>query len=218
MSSHTNNEPLSALTHCIGAILSIIGLSLLIVVAARYGSALHIVSFTIFGATLILLYTMSTLYHFIYQKHVRAKRVFQILDHTAIYLLIAGTYTPVVLIALPSGWGWTMFGLVWGFAILGTIIKTTNLQIASWLSILLYLCMGWLIVLAFIPLTKSLPPEAVFWLVLGGVFYTIGALFFGLDTKAPGRRWLGMHEVFHIFVMLGSAAHFWMIYRYVVLL
>lgn len=216
MAGARNNEPMSALTHLIGAGLAIAGLVLLIVHGARIGSALHVATFTIFGATMFLTYLMSTLYHFLSKDHTPgAKRVFQILDHTAIYFLIAGTYTPVALIVLPPGWGWTIFGLIWALALVGTTIKTAQIRISPVLSVALYLLMGWLVVIAFIPLVRHLNDAALFWLVLGGVSYTIGAVCFGLDRIVPRTRWWGMHEVFHLFVMLGSFSHFWMLFNHV---
>ncbi len=216
MFSPKQNEPISALTHFVGALLSVAGLSLLIVFAVEHGTAIHVVSFTIFGATMLLLYLASTFYHFICATNERAKRISQIFDHVAIYLLIAGTYTPVALIVLPQGWGWTIFGLVWFIALLGTIIKATNMHVPAWVSLILYLVMGWLIVIAFFPLTETLHGDALLWLVLGGVFYTVGSIFFALDKIIPRTKWFGMHEIFHLFVMLGSFAHFWLMIRYVV--
>lgn len=212
MGTPWNNEPMSALTHLVGAGLSIVGLVLLIVHGAREGTALHVVTFTIFGVCMFFTYLMSTLYHFLSKDHTpRAKRVLQILDHTSIYFLIAGTYTPVALIILPPGWGWTLFGIVWALALLGTILKTSQISIAPWVSVSLYLLMGWLVVIAFIPLVEHIQGSALFWLVLGGVSYTIGTIFYALDRIVPRNRWWGMHEVFHLFVMLGSFSHFWML-------
>jgi hemolysin III len=209
------NEPMSALTHLIGALLSVAGLVLLVVFGALHGSAWHVVSFSIFGSFMILAYVSSTVYHYICSTKVKTKRVLQIFDHIAIYFLIAGTYTPVALVVLPPGWGWTIFGVIWVCAIIGTIIKATQMKISVWFSVLLYLVMGWLIVIAFIPLTKVLPTGALVWLVVGGVFYTIGAFFFSIDKVVPRSRWWGMHEVFHVFVMLGSFSHFWLFFKYV---
>ncbi len=197
-------------------LLSIAGLVLLIVVAAKQGTGIHVVAFSIFGATMLILYLASTVYHFVCSTKVRTKRIFKIIDHAAIYLLIAGTYTPVALIVLPPGWGWAIFGLIWLFATLGMLIKITQMQIPAWVSVVLYLLMGWLIVIAFVPLSHSLPGAAMFWLVLGGLLYTLGAIFFALDKAIPRSKWFGMHEIFHIFVMLGSFAHYWMMFRYVV--
>lgn len=217
MSTPPQNEPLSALSHLLGAVLSIAALVLLIVSAAQVGTALHVVTFTIFGVTMFFLYLMSALYHSVCRdRSPNAKRVLQALDHTAVYILIAGTYTPVTLIVLPPGWGWTLFGLVWAIALLGGIIKISQIRIPSSVSVALYLAMGWLVVIAGVPLVNALPSGGLFWLVMGGLCYTIGAVLYVLDTRVPRTRWFGMHEIFHVFVMLGSFAHFWMLIRYVV--
>lgn len=217
MSTPPQNEPLSALSHLLGAVLSIVALVLLIVSAAQVGTALHVVTFTIFGVTMFFLYLMSALYHSVCRdRSPNAKRVLQALDHTAVYILIAGTYTPVTLIVLPPGWGWTLFGLVWAIALLGGIIKISQIRIPSSVSVALYLAMGWLVVIAGVPLVNALPSGGFFWLVMGGLCYTIGAVLYVLDTRVPRTRWFGMHEIFHVFVMLGSFAHFWMLIRYVV--
>ncbi len=216
MWSQKQNEPMSALTHFVGAGLAVAGLVLLIVVSAHNGTAMHIVGNTIFGATMVLLYVVSTLYHLVCTTQVRTKRVWQILDHGAIYLLIAGTYTPIALIVLPPAWGWTIFALIWASAIVGIIIKATQLRVPIWFSALLYVGMGWLILIACVPLIQSLHGAGLFWLVLGGVLYTVGVVFYALDTFVPRTKWFGMHEIFHVFVMCGSFAHFWVMFRYVV--
>ncbi len=215
MPPQKQNEPMSALTHLIATVLTIGGFVPLVIIAAKYGTALHVVTFTIFGATMLILYLMSTIYHFISVASPRSKRVFQILDHSAVYLLIAGTYTPVALIVLPSGWGWSIFGVVWFLAVLGTVLKATALPLPHWISLTLYLAMGWLVVIAFMPLMRSLSDGAFFWLLTGGICYSIGALFFALDKVVPRTRWFGMHEIFHVFVMLGSLAHYVMMLRYI---
>ncbi len=208
-----NNEPISSLTHLIGAALAIAGLVLLIVQGVSLESTIHVVTFTIFGASLFLTYLMSTLYHLLCKDRTpRTRRVFQIFDHCAIYFLIAGTYTPLVLTTLPPGWGWTLFGLVWGLAIIGAIIKSTNLPLPAWGSVVFYLTMGWLVIIAIGPLGDVLNQNTLFWLVLGGLAYTIGAIFFVLDYVVPRSRWFGMHEIFHLFVMFGSFSHFWMFF------
>ncbi len=216
MWSQKQNEPMSALTHFVGACLAIAGLVLLIVSATQNGTGMHIVVYTIFGVTMVLLYTVSTLYHLMCATNVRTKRVWQILDHVAIYLLIAGTYTPVALIVLPPAWGWTIFGLIWGGALLGIILKATQVRVAGWVSTMLYVGMGWLLLIAFVPLIESLRGAGLLWLILGGVFYTVGVVFFALEKFVPRTKWFGMHEVFHVFVMCGSFAHFWVMFRYVV--
>ena len=204
---------LSSLTHFIAVLLSIAGLSVLVTLAAIKGTAVHIVSFSIFGAALILLYLASTIYHFLSPNHPK-KDLFQIIDHSMIYILIAGTYTPLALLVLTPVWGWSIFGVIWGLAFTGIIIKVLRLQMPRWLSSFFYLLMGWLIVIAFAPLNKALPSEGIFWLVLGGVFYTIGTIFFALDSRLPKKSWWTFHDIFHIFVMLGSASHFWFMLKF----
>lgn len=213
---HTRqNEPGSALTHFVGALFSVAALVLLVVSAVKNGTAVHVATFTIFGVSMVILYAVSAVYHFVCVTNVPLKRVLRILDHSAVYLLIAGTYTPVALIILPPGWGWTIFGLVWGAALLGVLTKIFERNIHEWVSVALYLAMGWFIFVAWAPLVKAITPEALVWLVAGGVCYTVGSIFFILDPFIPRSKWFGMHEVFHIFVMLGSAAHFWLLFRYV---
>jgi hemolysin III len=209
-----SNEPLSSATHFIATLLSIAGLSLLVTLAALRGTATHVVSFSIFGASLVLLYFISTLYHFLSKNHA-AKNLFQILDHAAIYLLIAGTYTPLVLIILPAAWGWSMFGAIWGFALCGVLIKVFRFAIGRWLSGVFYILMGWLIVVALVPLKDALPLAGIMWLLVGGLFYTVGTIFFALNNKMKLNKWYTLHDVFHIFVMLGSFSHFWFMYKFV---
>lgn len=204
---------LSSFTHFIATLLSIAGLSVLVTLAAIHATALHVVSFSIFGAALILLYLASTLYHFISHEH-PAKKIFRIIDHSMIYILIAGTYTPLTLLVLPPQWGWSMFGVIWGLALIGILIKTIRAQIPSWFLTLLYLLMGWLVVIAFVPLRAALPWEGIAWLFLGGIFYTMGTIFFALDKIVPKRSWYTYHDLFHVFVMFGSLSHFWFIFKF----
>lgn len=208
------NEPLSGATHLVATLLSIAGLSLLVTLGALRGTATHVVSFSVFGASLVLLYFFSTLYHFLSKDH-PAKDLFQILDHITIYLLIAGTYTPLVLIVLPPAWGWSIFGAIWGLALFGALIKVFRLRIAGWLSGVFYILMGWLIVIALIPLTNALPTGGILWLLAGGIFYTVGTIFFALDAVVKLNRWYTLHDIFHIFVMLGSFSHFWFMLKFV---
>lgn len=209
------NEPLSSLTHFIGLGLAIAGLVLLVVYAAKYGNAWHIVSFSIFGASMIVLYSASAIYHYVCSTKLTVKRLLQKFDHAMIYVLIAGTYTPIALVPLRGGWGWSIFGIVWAIAVLGVVIKTTGMRIKDWQSVVLYLGMGWLIVIAIVPLIKALPAAGLFWLAMGGISYTIGVIFFSLENKVPRKRWFGVHEVFHIFVMIGTFSHFWMMFKYI---
>ncbi|HAU07950.1 MAG: Channel protein, hemolysin III family [Candidatus Yanofskybacteria bacterium GW2011_GWF1_44_227] len=208
------NEPFSSLSHFLGTILSLVGLILLVVLAAIKGNAWKVVGFSIYGISLVLLYGASALYHFISSENNR-KKLFQKFDHALIYVLIAGTYTPICLIVLRGGWGWSIFGIVWSLAIAGILIKFLELKIKSWLSTVLYILMGWVAVVAISPLSKSLPDGGLVWLFTGGLFYTVGTIFFGLERYIPRKRWFGMHEIFHIFVLAGSFCHFWLMLKYV---
>ncbi len=212
-----DNEPLSSLTHLIGAALAVAGTAVLVVFAALYSDARHVVGFAVFGASLILLYLASTLFHFLGAG--KAKRVFERLDHALIYVLIAGTYTPICLIVLNGRLGWTLFGVIWGLAALGIIVKSAGIKVSQWISTAFYVVMGWLAVIAFLPLKAALPTAALWWLFGGGICYTVGALFFGFEEtvyrRVPKHRWFGMHEVFHFFVLAGSACHFWLMLHYV---
>jgi hemolysin III len=196
-----------AVSHGIGILLSIAGLVVMVVFASLYGNVWHIVSCSIFGATLILLYTASTLYHGITRP--RAKRIFQRFDHAAIFLLIAGTYTPYTLVTLRGGWGWTLFGLVWGFAILGVVMETMVKKRIKWLSITLYLGMGWMVVVAIKPLLDSVASEGLILLLAGGLCYSLGVIFYAW------KRLAYHHAVWHLFVMGGSLLHFFSIFFYV---
>jgi len=208
---------ISSLTHFIATLLSIAGLSVLVTLAAMRGTAVHVVSFSIFGATLILLYLASTLYHFLSQDHPK-KDFFKTIDHLMIYVLIAGTYTPLALIALSPAWGWSIFGVIWGLALTGIIIKIFRLRLPGWLSSVFYLLMGWLIVIAFVPLRDAVSMEGIFWLFLGGLLYTIGTVFFALDGVSPSNGRHTYHDVFHIFVMGGSLSHFWFMLKFVLVI
>ncbi|MSR85878.1 hemolysin III family protein [Candidatus Woesearchaeota archaeon] len=209
------NEPLSSLTHFIGLLLSIAALVLMIVFAALYGSAWHIVGVSIFGASMILLYCASTVYHAYCKTH-HAKSFLQKMDRSFIYVLIAGTYTPLTLVVLHGAWGWTLFGMSWGLAVLGILAELLIKKRKSWISIPLYLIMGWLIVIAINPLLENLSHTGFLFLLLGGICYTIGVLFFILDIFFPGKRWLSFHDIFHLFVIAGSFLHFWVMIRYVI--
>ncbi|WP_066191657.1 MULTISPECIES: PAQR family membrane homeostasis protein TrhA [Gracilibacillus] len=200
-------EVANSITHGIGVILSIAGLIVLIVYASLYGTVWHIVSFTLFGATMVLLYTSSTLLHSLPKG--RAKNVFEILDHSSIYFFIAGTYTPFLFIVIKGWEGWTLFGVIWGLAIGGTIFKAFFVKRFLFFSTILYILMGWLIVLSWNTLTANLASNGIILLVAGGLFYTIGAVFY---------VWRGFryhHALWHVFVLAGSAAHFFAVLWYV---
>lgn len=200
-------EILNATTHGIGALLSAAALALLIVFASMYGNVWHIVSFSIYGATLIILYLFSTLYHSFQNQ--RIKSVFKILDHSAIYLLIAGTYTPFALVTLRGSLGWTIFGITWGLAIVGVIFKAFFVKRFKKISTTTYLLMGWIIVFAFNPLSSNLSANGIRLLVIGGILYSAGAIFY-MIKKIPFN-----HAIFHLFVLGGSICHFFSILFYV---
>jgi hemolysin III len=200
-------EIANAISHGIGAILSIAALVLLIVYSVKYGDVWHIVSFSIFGSTLVLLYVFSTLLHSF--KRGIVKNVFEILDHSAIYLLIAGTYTPFLLVTIRGSLGWSLFGIVWGFTIAGIILKIFFVKRFIVLSTLCYILMGWLIVIAIKPLYLNLPFNGIVWLVVGGLLYTFGSIFY-VWRKVPYH-----HAIWHLFVLAGSTAHFIAVLFYV---
>ena len=201
-------ERLNSYTHLLGAVASCVGLALLVVLAAPQGDVWKLVSFSIYGATLVLLYLSSTLYHSV---RGRAKPFLARLDHSAIYLLIAGTYTPFTLVTLRGPWGWTLFGLVWGLAVLGIVVDALHRRgTRRILPVLIYIVMGWLVVLALKPLLHALPRAGVLWLVAGGLFYTVGVIFYALD-----KRLRHAHGIWHLFVLAGSVCHFLAVLLYV---
>jgi len=200
-------EIANAITHGLGTLLSIAGLVILIVFASREGTAWHVVSFTIFGVTMLLLYTASTLVHSFPEG--KAKDLFETFDHSCIYLFIAGTYTPLLLVTLRSPLGWTLFGIVWGLAIAGVVFKAFFTKKFLVLSTLFYVGMGWLIVFAWKPLNALLLPGGLRLLIIGGLLYTVGSVFY---------VWRGFpyhHAVWHLFVLAGSVMHFFAILLYV---
>ena len=200
----------SGLTHCIGAGLSLIGLVVLIVFASIWGDAYDIVSFTIFGTGLFLLYLFSTLYHWLNISE-KGINVFRKFDHIMMYCLGP----------LRGPWGWTIFGIVWGFAVLGIILSSVWIKAPRILSTSIYLAMGWLVLLVIFPLIRVFKEAnllySLFWLLLGGIFYTIGGVIYALKWPKIKFKNFGFHEIFHIFVMLGSACQYWFILRYVLM-
>lgn len=200
-------EIANAVTHGIGMILSIVGLVLLIVFSALSGSAWHVVSFTIFGVTMVFLYTSSTLLHSLPKG--RAKNVFEILDHSSIYFFIAGTYTPFLLVAVRGTLGWTLFGIVWGIAIGGTIFKVFFVKRFVLVSTILYVVMGWLIVFTWPILTEQIARGGMLLLIIGGLFYTLGAIFY------VWRFFKYHHMVWHLFVLTGTILHYFTVLIYV---
>jgi len=210
-------DPFSGFSHLAGAILSVAGLCLLIRYASMNGTVWHIVSFSIFGASLILLYTASSIYHLLSVSE-KSIRVLRKIDHMMIYILIAGTYTPVCLIPLRGGWGWSLLISIWSIAMAGIVLKVLWFNAPRWLYTLFYLLMGWLIVIAFVPLVRTMPIAAMLWLIAGGLLYTVGAVIYGTKWPKLKSKVFGFHEMFHIFVLYGSFCHFWMMFRYILYL
>jgi len=197
-----------AITHGLGLLFSVAALTLLVVFSSLRGDAWHIVSTSIFGATLVLLYTASTIYHALPQS--KAKNIFRALDHAAIYLLIAGTYTPFALVNLRGKWGWTMFGIEWGLALFGVAMEAFARERARKVSLVLYLVLGWLAAFAIRPLLENVATGGLVLMLLGGLAYTGGVVFY-VWTRLPYH-----HAIWHVFVMAGSTFHFLAILFYVV--
>ena len=207
-------DPISGLTHLLGAILSIVALILLVYYSVKHATVWHIVAFSIFGASLILLYTASSLYHLLPLSE-KGVTILRKIDHMMIFVLIAGTYTPICLVALRGPWGWSLLSIIWGIAIAGIILKGFWFNIPRWLSTLIYALMGWLAVTVLYPLIKTIPLGGFIWLIVGGLLYTIGAVIYGLKWPNITSKFLGFHEIFHIFVMMGSFSHFMLMFRYI---
>jgi hemolysin III len=201
-------ELFNSITHGAGLFISIIGLILLIVFSSLYGQVNHIVSCTIFGITLVLLYTASTLYHSFRKPNI--KHFFKIMDHSCIYALIAGTYTPFMLVIVRGTLGWSIFAIVWVLTILGIVFKAFFVNRFKIISTIAYLSMGWLIIFAIKPLFHTLPGEGIIWLVAGGLAYTLGTIFYTWK-KLPFN-----HAIWHVFVLAGSICHFMAVFFYVV--
>lgn len=201
-------ERFNSISHLIGAALALVGLTVLVVFAAQQGDPWKIVSFSIYGTTLFLLYSASTLYH---SWRGPAKAFFQKLDHVAIYLLIAGTYTPFTLVTLRGPWGWSLFGVVWSLAIAGIVLDSLHRKGKRTLQMIIYVLMGWMIIIAMYPLTQNLASGGIYWLTLGGLFYTGGIGFYVFDKKLRHG-----HGIWHLFVLSGSISHYLAIVLYIV--
>ncbi|MCP4129078.1 MAG: hemolysin III family protein [Gammaproteobacteria bacterium] len=200
-------ERFNGISHLVGAMAAAVGLVALVMVAVQQGDPWKIVSFSIYGTTLLLLYTFSTLYH---SLRGRAKKIFRMLDHHSIYLLIAGTYTPFTLVTIRGDWGWWLFGVIWALAAVGIVLDSLPKNGSRILPIVIYLVMGWLCVVALKPLLQVLPMNGFYWLLAGGIFYTVGVVFYALDSKVRH-----FHGVWHLFVLAGSISHYITIYFYV---
>jgi hemolysin III len=202
-------EIANAITHGVGVAIAIAALVILVVFAVRRGDPWRVVSFSIYGSSMILLYLASTLYHAF--QNPKVKVFFKLMDHSSIYLLIAGTYTPIVLTVMRGPWGWTLFGVIWGLALAGVVFKLMYLGRYKGISVTIYLLMGWMIVFAFNPMITMLPPGLIKWLAIGGACYTLGVVFY---------VWRGFpyhHSVWHLFVLGGSISHFFGLLFYLAL-
>lgn len=206
-------DPVSGLTHLAGTALSVLALVFLISRALTYGESQHLIAFTIFGLSMILLYLASSLYHLLplSEKGTLLLRKF---DHMMIYVLIAGTYTPLCIILLDGFMGWALFIAIWSLAALGILFKLVWFNAPKWLSLILYILMGWLAVVVMPTLWEVLPFAAIFWIFMGGLAYTIGAVIYGTKKPDPFPNVFGFHEIWHLFVMAGTFCHFWFVYSY----
>jgi len=202
-----DGERLNSITHIIGAVAALAGLVVLVVFASLQGDPWKIVSFSIYGVTLLLVYLSSTFYHSLSGS---AKVIFRKLDHAAIYLLIAGTYTPFALVSLQGAWGWSIFGIVWGLALIGIVQDTLAFKWHRIIAIVIYVLMGWIGMIAIKPLLLSLSFAGFMWLLCGGLFYTLGIVFYALDHK-----YRHFHGIWHLFVLAGSISHYISILVYV---
>jgi hemolysin III len=201
-------EKLNVISHGTGLFLSVLGLIFLIIKSSFYGTAWHIVSFSIYGASMVVLYSASTIYH-ASKNPVHRKRL-NVFDHASIYVLIAGTYTPFTLITMRGPWGWSIFGVVWGIALVGIILKlffTGRFNLASTIA---YVIMGWIVIIAIKPMVQNTPFMGLVWLFAGGFFYTVGAILY-MFRKIPYN-----HAIFHFFVLAGTICHFILIYQYLI--
>ncbi len=207
-------QPVSGFTHAAGALLSIVALIVMVTVDVRHKTAWNIVADSIFGSSLIMLYTASALYHLLPLKE-KGIDILRQLDHTMIFILIAGTYTPFCLVTLRGPWGWSMLTIIWGLAIAGIITKLTWKSTPRFVRVALYLLMGWLSLIMIYPLSQTALPGTLIWLLIGGLFYTVGAIFYALKWPNPFPKILGFHEIWHLLVLCGSFSHFWAVFKYV---
>jgi hemolysin III len=207
-------EPVNGLTHAAGGLLAFVGLIVLVATAISARRLDQLVAFGIFGSSLVVLYLASALYHLLPLSPLGVARLRK-LDHVAIFVLIAGTYTPFCLLALDSRWGLWMLALVWSLALCGVSLKILWMDAPRWVSVALYLGMGWTAVIVAPALLRTVPPAGMVWVIAGGLVYSAGALVYGLKRPNPVPGVFGFHELWHLFVLAGSACHFWAVLRYV---
>lgn len=210
-------EPVNGFTHLFGAVVSLVGLIVLIVkaVLSYPSSGLTLTSVIIFGVSLIFLYTASSIYHLVNSTD-KVIKLLRRLDHSMIFVLIAGTYTPICLVVLEGKLRWGIFIAVWSMAIAGVLFKMIWFNMPRWLSTMFYICMGWFVVLFINPVFQSIRVKGMIWLVLGGVFYTVGGIIYALKWPDLRLKCMGFHEIFHIFILLGSLSHYICVFKYVI--
>jgi len=209
-------EPVNALTHLIGAILAMVGLIYLLITTIKVNPTLSgIISIIIFGISMILLYSASGIYHMVRGSETLIHYLKKV-DHAMIYILIAGTYTPFVLLGLEGAWMWTFISIIWAFAIIGIMLSIFYIDMPRFIKTTLYIIMGWVAIIAIYPLYLSISFYGIFWLFLGGVVYTVGGVIYGLKKPNFSLKF-GSHELFHICVMLGTSFHYWAILKYIIL-
>ncbi len=209
-------EPINALTHLVGAFLASIGLIVLLITTINENHSLtSILSITIFGISMVLLYTASGIYHMVNGSD---KLIYHLkkVDHSMIYILIAGTYTPFCLLGLEGTWKWTLTTIIWSFAIVGVMISIFYINMPRFIKTTIYIMMGWLAIVAIYPLYLSISIKGVIWLILGGIVYTIGGIIYGIKKPNLSLKF-GSHELFHICVMIGTCFHYWTIFKYIIL-
>lgn len=209
-------DPGSAITHFIGMIMSLFATLPLLMKAAKTPDPIHIIALSIFALSMILLYTASTVYH-TFNLSDKINRRLKKFDHMMIFILIAGTYTPICLIVLKGTVGYVLLGIIWTMALLGILLKAFFVYTPKWVSSVIYIAMGWTCVIAFTPLLTSLPKAAFYWLLTGGIIYTIGGVIYALKLSLFNKRhkYFGSHEIFHLFCMGGSACHFILMYEFI---
>ncbi|HLF16259.1 MAG TPA: hemolysin III family protein [Candidatus Thermoplasmatota archaeon] len=206
-------ERFSFLSHAVGALASVAGLVLLVL---RADGPLAVTSVALYGASLVLLLASSALHHALHPTSASGTRALRRLDHIAIFTLIAGTYTPVALVGVGGGWGWSIFGLIWGLAVAGTLAKVFWLDAPRWLSTALYIAMGWTVLVALPAVLRAFPGKGLLLVLAGGVAYTGGAVIYGTKRPDLWPRWLGFHGLWHLLVLVGAGAHFLFVWRYAV--
>ena len=213
-SKKTLREPVNGLTHAAGGVLAVVGLGVLLATAASTGRLDQLLAFGTFGLSLVALYAASALYHLLPLSPAGVARLRR-LDHMTIFVLIAGTYTPFCVLALDGGWRWGLLALIWSLALCGVMLKLRWMDAPRWLSVALYLGMGWIAVIAASELVRAVPPGGIAWVLSGGLVYSAGALAYGFKRPDPVPGVFGFHEVWHIFVLAGSACHFWAVLHYI---